>query len=119
MRMRHYFVLMAMAAALTFPAQASADQFLADFRDRPRTHNAYRSQLGELMRYAMERGLRDPGTNPVTDLVRTKRTKARTRYITDSELRRIKVAGMYGDDARRTRRLLLGRYWNVLKTSRS
>lgn len=88
------------------PAQVTApdvSEFLGDFRDRPRTHNAYRAQLGELMRYAMERGLRDPGTNPVTGLVRTMRTPARTRYITDSELRRIKVAGMYGDDGRRTR----------------
>ena len=88
------------------PAQVTApdvSEFLADFRDRPRTHNAYRAQLGELMRYAMERGLRDPGTNPVTDLVRTMRTKARTRYITDSELRRIKVTGMCGGGAKRTR----------------
>lgn len=78
-------------------------EFLSHYRDRPRTHNAYRSQLAELMRYAMERGLRDPGTNPVTAVVRTMRTPARTRYITDSELRRIKVAGMRGDDGRTTR----------------
>ena len=32
MRMRNYFVLMALAAALTLPGQARADQFLADFR---------------------------------------------------------------------------------------
>jgi len=32
MRMRNYFVLMAMAAVLTLPAKARADQFLADFR---------------------------------------------------------------------------------------
>jgi hypothetical protein len=32
MRMRNYFVLMALAAALTLPAKARADQFLADFR---------------------------------------------------------------------------------------
>jgi len=32
MRMRNYFVLMALAAALTFAGQARADQFLADFR---------------------------------------------------------------------------------------
>lgn len=78
-------------------------EFLSHFRDRPRTHNAYRTQLGELMRYAIERGLRDPGTNPVTGVVRTMRTKARTRYISDGELRRIKVAAMRGDDGRPTR----------------
>src|SRR6187549_3745419 len=32
MRMRNYFVLMALAAVLTLPGQARADQFLADFR---------------------------------------------------------------------------------------
>lgn len=32
MRMRNYFVLMALAAALALPAKARADQFLADFR---------------------------------------------------------------------------------------
>ena len=32
MRMRNYFVLMALAAAMTISAQARADQFLADFR---------------------------------------------------------------------------------------
>jgi len=32
MRMRNYFVLMALAAALTLPGLARADQFLADFR---------------------------------------------------------------------------------------
>ena len=32
MRMRNYFVLVALAAALTMPVQAFADQFLADFR---------------------------------------------------------------------------------------
>lgn len=88
------------------PDQVSApdvSEFLSHFRSKPRTHNAYRAQLGELMRYAMERGLRAPGTNPVTDVVRTMRTPARDRYVTDSELRRIKVAAMYGDDGRRTR----------------
>ena len=32
MRMRNYFVLMALAATLALPAKARADQFLADFR---------------------------------------------------------------------------------------
>lgn len=63
----------------------------------------YRAQIGELMRYAISRGMRAPGTNPVTDIVRTLKTPPRGRYITDSELRRIKVAGMYGDDGKRTR----------------
>lgn len=77
-------------------------QFLSAYRDRPRTHNAYRAVLRELMRYAEELGWRDAGSNPVTS-IRTMSIKKRTRYITDSELRRIKVAAIYGDDGRRTR----------------
>lgn len=67
--------------------------FLAQFKAKPRTFNAYRAQLRELMRFAEEKGRRPAGSNPV-QAIRTMRTKARDRYITDSELRRIKVAAM-------------------------
>lgn len=77
-------------------------EFLNMFKDKPRTYNAYRSLIKELMRYAEEKGFRDPETNPVSS-VKTKSIKARDRYITDSELRRIKVASMYGKDGKRTR----------------
>lgn len=76
--------------------------FLKPLRERPRTHNAYRADLRELMRYAEERGFREPGTNPV-ESVRTMTVRARARYITDSELRRIKAAAMTGKDGKRTR----------------
>lgn len=66
-------------------------EFLAPFRPRPRSHNGYRSMLRELLRYSIERGFRTD--NPV-DHIKTMSTPARTRYITDSELRRIKVAGI-------------------------
>lgn len=75
--------------------------FLAHFRGMARTHNAYRSMLRELMRYAEQRGFRQPGTNPV-DSLKTMKTKPRRRYITDSELRRIKVGICYGKDGKRT-----------------
>lgn len=68
-------------------------EFLRQYQDRPRTYNAYRAMMRELMRYAEARGMRDAGSNPV-DAVRTMGIKARSRYITDSELRRIKVAAM-------------------------
>lgn len=77
-------------------------EFLNEYRDRPRTYNAYRSMLRELMRHAEELGLRDAGTNPVLS-IRTMSIKKRTRYISDSELRRIKVGAIYGDDGQRTR----------------
>lgn len=77
-------------------------EFLRYYKDRPRTHNAYRSMLRELMRFAEERGHRDTGTNPV-DAIRTAATKARRRYLTDSELRRIKVGAMYGGEGERQR----------------
>jgi integrase len=76
--------------------------FLKPYRPKPRTHNEMRRALRELMRYAEEKGCRDPGTNPV-DSIRTLRTPARDRYPTDSELRRIKVAAHYGADGKRTR----------------
>lgn len=76
--------------------------FLGNFRDRPRSYNAYRAAMRERMRYAEAKGYREPGTNPV-DSLPIMSTKARTRYLTDSELRRIKVAAMRGDDGLPTR----------------
>lgn len=76
-------------------------EFLSALRDRPRTHNLYRALIRELMRYAVEKGLRTD--NPVSGVIRTMTEKPRTRYITDSELRRIKVGGIYGDDRKLTR----------------
>lgn len=69
-------------------------KFLKQFRAMPRTHNAYRSTMRELMRYAEEQGFRPAGSNPV-DSVKTMKLRARDRYITDSELRRIKVGAVY------------------------
>ncbi|MFN7726300.1 MAG: tyrosine-type recombinase/integrase [Rubrivivax sp.] len=66
-------------------------EYLAPLRVKPRTHNGHRSMLREIMRYSVERGFRTD--NPV-DHIKTMSTPARTRYITDSELRRIKVAGI-------------------------
>jgi len=74
--------------------------FLQPLQAKPRTHNAYRGMLRELLRYSIERGFRTE--NPVAH-IRTLPTPARTRYITDSEMRRIKVGGIYGDDGKRTR----------------
>lgn len=67
--------------------------FLGQFKHQPRTFNAYRGQLRELMRFAEEKGRRAAGTNPL-DAIRTMKTPPRGRYITDSELRRIKVAAI-------------------------
>lgn len=71
-------------------------EFLKSFQSMPRTYNAYRSHIRELMRYAEERGWREPGSNPV-DSLRTMTVKARTRYITDSEMRRIKIGAIYSN----------------------
>ncbi|EGJ12569.1 tyrosine-type recombinase/integrase [Rubrivivax benzoatilyticus] len=78
-------------------------EFLKPFRAKPRTFNLYRAQIGELMRFAIEKGLRDPGTNPVTAVVRTMSTPPRKRCPTTSELRRVKIGCLYGDDGKRTR----------------
>lgn len=68
-------------------------EFLAQFKAKPRTFNAYRAMLREYMRFAEEKGLRPAGSNPV-QAIRTMHTPPRDRYITDSELRRVKVAAM-------------------------
>lgn len=78
-------------------------EFLRPFADRPKTHNLYRAQLGELMRFAMQKGWRAAGTNPVRDIIPTMATPPRDRYPTDSEVRRVKVAGIYGRDGKQTR----------------
>lgn len=75
--------------------------FLKNFETMPRSCNAYRSMMRELMRFAEEKGYRQPGSNPV-ESIKTMRTPPRKRYITDSELRRIKVEVCYGDDGKRT-----------------
>lgn len=67
--------------------------FLAQWKGKPRSFNAYRGMLREYLRYAEEKGMREPGTNPVQS-IRTMSTPARDRYISDSELRRVKVAAM-------------------------
>jgi integrase len=77
-------------------------EFLKAYRKKPRTHNEMRAGLRELMRYAEEKGYRPAGSNPV-DSIKTISTPARDKYITDSELRRIKRAAMVGDDGKRTR----------------
>lgn len=89
-------------AFVEFPTVADLETpdcstFLAQFKAKPRTFNAYRSQLREYMRFAEEKGLRPAGSNPIQS-IRTMRTPPRGRYITDSELRRIKVAAMRAAD---------------------
>lgn len=69
--------------------------FLKTWEGQPRSYNAYRSALKERLRFAEEKGYILPGANPVGS-IKTKKVKARDRYITDSELRRIKFAIMYG-----------------------
>lgn len=76
-------------------------EFLKPWRSKARTHNQYRSLIRELMRFAIEKGMRT--VNPVIDVIKTVTEKPRTRYVTDSELRRIKVGGIYGKDGKRTR----------------
>lgn len=76
-------------------------EFLKDYRDRPRTHNLMRTGLLGLMRLAELKGYRPSGSNPVTAIAQMK-TPPRRKYITDSELRRIKHAALVGRDGLRT-----------------
>jgi hypothetical protein len=65
-----------------------------------RTHDIFRAQLHSSFTYAELKGWRKAGSNPVT-VVPPMGYKPRTRYITDSELRRIKIGCMYGASGRR------------------
>lgn len=80
----------------------AVSDFLAQFESKPRTFNAYRELIRELMRFAELRGYRSEGTNP-TAPIKTMRTPPRDRYITDAELARIKTAAMTGKDNKDTR----------------
>lgn len=76
-------------------------EFLKPFRVMPRTHDLFRSQLSSVFKFCELKGWRSAGTNPVSVIATIDRS-SRTRYITDSELRRIKVACLYGKDGKRT-----------------
>lgn len=77
-------------------------EFLKDYRDRPRTYNLMRTGLLELFRFCELKGYRDPGTNPIPPIKRMT-TPPRKKYVTDSELRRIKHAALIGRDGLQTR----------------
>lgn len=77
-------------------------EFLEPLQAQARTHDLFRAQLHSIFAYAELRGWRKAGSNPVS-VVPPMGYTPRKRYITDSELRRIKVGCMYGDDGRRNR----------------
>lgn len=80
----------------------ACNEFLKQFKTMPRTFNGYRGQMRELMRFAEEKGRRPAGSNPL-DAIRTMKNPPRRRCPTPSELRRVKVGCIYGDDGLRTR----------------
>jgi hypothetical protein len=43
--------------------------FLEQFKDRPKTFNLYRAHIGDLMRFAIQKGWREPGTQPVAGII--------------------------------------------------
>ncbi len=75
--------------------------FLEPLQSMPRTHDLFRSQLHSIFAYAELKGWRKAGSNPVA-VVPPMGYTPRQRYVTDSELRRIKVGCLYGDDGKRT-----------------
>ncbi|MDP3139808.1 MAG: integrase [Burkholderiaceae bacterium] len=78
------------------PSPPACVEFLNDWADKPRSFNAYRGLLRELFRFAIEKGRRPVGTNPVDGVIRTKTVKPRERCPSTSELRRVKVGCLYG-----------------------
>lgn len=78
-------------------------EFLAQWADKPRSHNKYRALLRELFRFAIQTGHRAAGTNPVDGVIRTLPERPRQRCPTTSEIRRVKIGCIIGSDGRRTR----------------
>ncbi len=77
-------------------------EFLAPLRVTGRTHDLMRSQLHSIFQHAEVLGMRKAGSNPVTP-IKPIGYKPRQRYITDSEMRRIKIGCVYGSDGKRNR----------------
>lgn len=89
------------------PQPPDCVEFLATWarQDKNRMFNRMRSLLRELFRFAIEKGVRPVGTNPIDGVVRTKPEPARERCPSTSELRRMKLACLYGmSGGRRNRR---------------
>ncbi len=91
------------------PQPPDCTEFLNRWADKPRSYNGYRAMLRELFRFAIEKGLRPLGTNPISSgrgdvVIRTKATPARERCPTTSELRRMKIACLYGKSGGRKSR---------------
>lgn len=74
-------------------------QFLQPFSEMKRTYNLFRQQLRSIFKLAELKGYRKAGSNPISS-ISTMSCAPRSRYITDSELRRIKMGCFYGDDGR-------------------
>ena len=77
------------------PGTAVCEDFLANWIEHPRSYNKYRSLLRELFDFAIRKELRPLGTNPLS-VVPTMPEKPRERCPSTSELRRLKVACLYG-----------------------
>jgi hypothetical protein len=84
------------------PQPTDCVQFLRAWAGQPRSHNKYRALLRELFRFAVERGHRAVGTNPVEGVIRTLTERPRQRCPSTSEIRRAKIGCLYADDGTRT-----------------
>ena len=76
-------------------------EFLRPFEETSRTYDLFRSQLRSIFQLAELKGYRKAGSNPL-NAIPTKGYTPRSRYVTDSELRRIKVGCLYGENGRKT-----------------
>jgi integrase len=74
---------------VTTPVCAS---YLSAFARQPRTYNAHRTMLRQVLAFAALEGLRE-GFNPV-DNVPAKSLAGRKRYVSDGEVERIKAAAL-------------------------
>lgn len=86
------------------PGPKVCDEFLSAWATKARSFNKYRTLLRELFNFAIRKERRPTGTNPVADLIPTMPAPARERCPSTSELRRLKVACLYGKSGGRKNR---------------
>lgn len=67
-------------------------RYLARFATHPRTHNAHRTMLSQVLSFAAVEGLRE-GHNPVLNIA-PKKLAQRRRIVTDSEVKALRAAAL-------------------------
>ena len=91
----HYAQVMGKAFTEFAPSQVdppACAKYLRRFAATPRTHNAHRTMLRQVLAFSALEGLRD-GHNPV-DNIQPRKTEVRKRWVLDTEIAALRKAAM-------------------------